>query len=71
MLSERSSGLPKSDNGDAQLLAIISSGGLFVLLCCVALLAFFPSWYLAIGVVAVAMVLGYMFHVASQKFPRA
>jgi len=56
MLSYLSSGFPASASESARLLGMISGSGLFVLMCCIALLAFVPSWPLAVGTVAVAAV---------------
>jgi len=71
MLSYLTSGFPESASEQARLLGMISGGGLFVLMLCIAFLAFAPSWPLAAGTASVAAVAAYMFSVASKQGSRA
>ncbi len=71
MLSYLSSGFPETASEQARLMGMISGGGMFVLIFCVSLLAFMPSWPLAAGVVSVSAVLGYMFRIVSKHGSRA
>jgi len=67
MRSQLSSVSPETASDQARLMGLISIGGMFVLMLCVALLAFNPSWPLAAGVVSISAVLGYMFRIVSKN----
>jgi hypothetical protein len=64
MLSYLSTGVSNSSAESTKLAGLIINLGTFSIVCMVGLLAFLPSWPLAVGVSAGCLAVGYLFHVA-------
>jgi hypothetical protein len=62
MLSYLSSGVSSSSTEPTKLAGLIVNLGTFSIVCMVGLLAFVPSWPLAVGVSAGCLAVGYLFH---------
>jgi|TARA_R100000455_G_C6251516_1_gene108113 hypothetical protein len=63
MLSYLSSGVSNASTEPTKLAGLIINLGTFSIVCMVGLLAFLPSWPLAIGVSAGCLAVGYLFYV--------
>ncbi|PZO06797.1 MAG: hypothetical protein DCF27_12235 [Lysobacteraceae bacterium] len=62
MLSYLSSGVSASSSEQSRLAGLVINLGTFSIVCMIALLAFLPSWPLAVGVAAGCIAIGYLFH---------